>query len=110
MSDIQYIQLEMSPSMSSITPQTTNEAADILCRTIPWDTYTTAQLLSPEDLQLIRRLDKKIVSEKLVILSEDGSAYGRTFLAILNNITKDDVVQYTLALVKQILDGTPSAV
>mmetsp|Transcript_26756 Transcript_26756/g.58258 ORF Transcript_26756/g.58258 Transcript_26756/m.58258 type:complete len:480 (-) Transcript_26756:1191-2630(-) len=101
MPEINRIQLEMSPSFSSPT-QATSEA-EILGRTIPWETFTTAQLLSPQDLQLIRRFDKKVVEEQLVILSEEGSAYAHTFLTVLRNITKDDVVQYTLALIKQIL-------
>jgi hypothetical protein len=57
-------------SSASVSATTLSEAADILSREIPWETYTTAQLLSPQDLQLIRRFDKKSVEEKSFLLAE----------------------------------------
>jgi len=110
MQAFKYTSLEMSSprSSASVSATTLSEAADILSREIPWETYTTAQLLSPQDLQLIRRFDKKSVEEKSFLLAEEGPAYAKTFLTVIRNITKDDVVQYTLATIKAMFDADES--
>eukprot|EP00854_Cymbomonas_tetramitiformis_P024695 gene24695-30056_t len=72
---------------------------------MPWETYMTARLISHQDLQLIRRYDKHSADEQAALLEEDGAAYAQTFLTLVRNITKNDVVQYALALIDDMLSA-----
>lgn len=38
---------------------------------------------------------------------QSGSSYIEAFLTVLKNVTKDETVQYVLALVEQMLAGAP---
>lgn len=75
----------------------------VLRRDIPWDIYQTARLISDRDLQLLRRFDKKDPAYQAKLLEESGSSYIEAFLTVLKNVTKDETVQYVLALVEQML-------
>ena len=41
----------------------------------------------------------------LLLLLQSGSSYIEAFLTVLKNVTKDETVQYVLALVEQMLAG-----
>ncbi|KAK3269976.1 hypothetical protein CYMTET_21603 [Cymbomonas tetramitiformis] len=88
-------------SNASLAPS----AAEILNQKMPWETYMTARLISHQDLQLIRRYDKHSADEQAALLEEDGAAYAQTFLTLVRNITKNDVVQYALALIDDMLSA-----
>eukprot|EP00238_Polyblepharides_amylifera_P015406 CAMPEP_0196600698 /NCGR_PEP_ID=MMETSP1081-20130531/95526_1 /TAXON_ID=36882 /ORGANISM="Pyramimonas amylifera, Strain CCMP720" /LENGTH=490 /DNA_ID=CAMNT_0041926549 /DNA_START=95 /DNA_END=1567 /DNA_ORIENTATION=- len=111
-----YSCLEMYPSAQFNPSQNfsqlyASEDAEMLLRDVPWETYSTARLLSTEDLQLIRSYDKKPKEEQKMILEQDGFAYAKTFMTVLKKITKEDTVQYTLALINTMLseDGKNAA-
>ncbi|CAL5229877.1 g13289 [Coccomyxa viridis] len=77
--------------------------ADVLKRDVAWDTYLTARLISEKDLQLIRRYDKRGADVQKELLSEAGPSYAEAFLTVLRNVTKEDTVQYVLAVLDQLL-------
>jgi len=77
---------------------------------VPWETYMTARLISDRDLQLIRRYDKKDGATKASLLGEDGAAYLEAFLMVLRNVTKEETVQYVMALIDEMLAANPSRV
>ncbi|CAK0784291.1 hypothetical protein CVIRNUC_007495 [Coccomyxa viridis] len=77
--------------------------SDVLKRDVAWDTYLTARLISEKDLQLIRRYDKRGADVQKELLNEAGPSYTEAFLTVLRNVTKEDTVQYVLALLDQLL-------
>eukprot|EP00850_Spirogloea_muscicola_P013575 SM000093S24386 [mRNA] locus=s93:12370:15155:+ [translate_table: standard] len=79
----------------------------VLRRDVPWETYMTAKLISGTDLQLLRRYDHRAPEVQAALLAEDGPAYVRTFLAVLRNVTKEETVEYALALVEDALAASP---
>eukprot|EP00850_Spirogloea_muscicola_P005334 SM000024S07796 [mRNA] locus=s24:490867:493516:- [translate_table: standard] len=79
----------------------------VLRRDVPWETYMTAKLISGTDLQLLRRYDHRSPEVQAALLAEDGLAYVRTFLAVLRNVTKEETVEYALALVEDVLANSP---
>jgi len=95
----------------SAPPPTVDDSADlaeVLARDIPWETYMTARLISDKDLQLIRRYDKRPEELQASLLDETGPAYVEAFLSVLRNVTKEETVQYVLALLLQMLRANPS--
>lgn len=43
---------------------------EVLQRSIPWETYLTARLISDRDLQLIRRFDKSTETKQSSLVEE----------------------------------------
>eukprot|EP00887_Chlorella_sp_A99_P006497 scaffold3.g6497.t1 len=76
---------------------------NVLRRDIPWDIYMTARLISDRDLQLLRRYDKKDADYQGRLLAEAGPSYVEAFLTVLKNVTKDETVQYVLAMLEEML-------
>ncbi|KAJ7534492.1 hypothetical protein O6H91_13G096900 [Diphasiastrum complanatum] len=79
----------------------------VLKRDIPWETYLTAKLITGTGLQLLRRYDHKPENVQTTLLNEDGAAYIRVFVSILRDITKEETVEYVLALVDELLSIDP---
>lgn len=63
----------------------------------------TARLISDANLQLLRRYDKRPPELQASLLDESGPAYVDAFLTVLRNVTKEETVQYILALLAQVL-------
>jgi V-type H+-transporting ATPase subunit H len=68
----------------------------------------TARLISDAHLQLLRRYDKRPPELQASLLDESGPAYVEAFLTVLRNVTKEETVQYILALLLQTLQDNPS--
>ncbi|KAH7298176.1 hypothetical protein KP509_25G030600 [Ceratopteris richardii] len=78
---------------------------EVLKRVIPWETYTTARLISGTGLQLLRRYDRRPLDAKAALLDENGVAYVGLFVSILRDITKEETVEYVLALIDELLSA-----
>jgi V-type H+-transporting ATPase subunit H len=86
-------------------------STQILLRTkeIPWDIYMTARLISDHDLQLLRRYDKRDPEQRAKLLEDAGPLYVAALLSVLKNVTKDETVQYVLALLDDMLEADSSS-
>lgn len=42
-----------------------------------------------------------------LLLLQSGASYMEAFLTVLKNVTKDETVQYVLAMVEELLTGIP---
>ncbi|CAL9109918.1 unnamed protein product [Musa acuminata var. zebrina] len=76
---------------------------EVLERDIPWETYMSAKLITETHLQLLRRYDKKSASQRAALLDEDGPAFVRVFMNILSDVSKEETVEYVLALIDEML-------
>ncbi|XP_073116256.1 probable V-type proton ATPase subunit H isoform X1 [Elaeis guineensis] len=79
----------------------------VLKRDIPWETYMTTKLITGTCLQLLRRYDKRSESQRAALLDDDGPAYVRVFMNILRDISKEETVEYVLALIEEMLTANP---
>jgi len=79
----------------------------VLKRDIPWETYMTAKLISGTCLQLLRRYDHRPENVQAALLDDDGPAYIRVFVGILRDISKEETVEYVLALIDEMLTANP---
>ncbi|KAJ3687898.1 hypothetical protein LUZ61_017062 [Rhynchospora tenuis] len=79
----------------------------VLKRDIPWETYMSTKLITSTCLQLLRLYDKKPENQRASLLEDDGPAYVRVFVNILRNISKEETVEYVLALIDDMLTANP---
>lgn len=84
------------------------ESKDVLSQEIPWQTYQTAKLITPEELELIKRFDKQLPEVQDSLLDQAGPAYFEAFMAVLRATTKEPVVRYVLALLDEVVTREPS--
>ncbi|KAG0490233.1 hypothetical protein HPP92_007096 [Vanilla planifolia] len=75
----------------------------VLKRDIPWETYMSTKLITGTGLQLLRRYDNKSESQRAALIDDDGPAYAQVFVNILRDISKEETVEYVLALVDEML-------
>jgi V-type H+-transporting ATPase subunit H len=76
----------------------------ILKRQVPWDTYQKADLISDRELQLIKRYDKQDRErQQRLLLEEEGVLYLNAFFSLLRSIASEEVVQYVLALLEEMI-------
>ncbi|KAJ6856789.1 V-type proton ATPase subunit H-like [Populus alba x Populus x berolinensis] len=68
-----------------------------------WETYMVTKLISGTNLQLLRRYDNRPESYRAQLLDDDGPAYVRVFVTILIDIFKEEMVEYVLALIDEII-------
>jgi V-type H+-transporting ATPase subunit H len=87
------------------SPELTRE--EVLKRDIPWETYMTAKLINSRGLQLLRRYDHRPDSVQAALLDEDGVAYVSVFVGILRDISKQETVEYMLAMIDDMLIANP---
>ncbi|XP_072965428.1 probable V-type proton ATPase subunit H isoform X1 [Typha angustifolia] len=74
---------------------------------IPWETYMSTKIITGTCLQLLKRYDNRTEIQRAALLDDDGPAYVRVFVNILRDISKEDTVEYVLALIDQLLTANP---
>ena len=99
--DDQYLE-SFSGEVVSRNPLPTTEGL-LRSKEIPWEIYQTARLISDKDLQLLRRYDKKDAHHKKLLLDDGGERYVWAMLSVLQNVTKEETVQYVLALLDDMI-------
>nr|XP_024394630.1 probable V-type proton ATPase subunit H isoform X2 [Physcomitrium patens] len=82
--------------------------SEVLKRDIPWETYMTAKLINSTGLQLLRRYDHRPDNVQAALLDENGVAYVKVFVGILRDISKQETVEYMLAMVDEMLTANPT--
>lgn len=87
-----------------------NSAEKILNQSIPWDGYKRADLIKDNELELIKKYDKKPEDARRLLIQKDGETYCELFLQLLVKINKEETLQYLLTLIDQLLvENPPSA-
>ncbi|MED6208294.1 hypothetical protein PIB30_043655 [Stylosanthes scabra] len=77
----------------------------VLRREMPWETYMSTKLISGTTLQLLIRYDHRSESYRAHLLDDEGPTYARVFVHILRDIHKEDIIEYVLALIDEMLAG-----
>jgi V-ATPase subunit H len=67
-------------------PYLTSDEADasVLTREVPWETYSTARLITDKDLQLIKRYDKRSEELRTSMLDEVQTNPARTLKGLFD--------------------------
>jgi len=85
-------------------------AEKILSQSIPWDGYRRAELIKDNELELIKKYDKKPADARKALIQKDGEVYAELFLQLLVKINKEETLQYLLTVIDQLLTEIPQSV
>eukprot|EP00892_Ulva_mutabilis_P008643 jgi/Ulvmu1/6150/UM028_0006.1 len=80
----------------------------VLEQHIPWESYKMNGQISDRDFTLIKKYDKSPETVKASELDESSAAIFEAFFSVLRNVSQESTVQYTLALLDEILSMDPS--
>ncbi|ONK55944.1 uncharacterized protein A4U43_C10F2550 [Asparagus officinalis] len=67
----------------------------------------TTELITGTCLQLLRRYDHKPESQQAALLDDERPVYVRVFVNILHDISKEETLEYVLALIDEMLTENP---
>ncbi|KAF7721503.1 H(+)-transporting V1 sector ATPase subunit H [Apophysomyces ossiformis] len=81
------------------------KAAQIKQKPILWEGYERANLLTHEQVELIKAIDKKLPEKVQEIVKEKGQTYASLVLHLLQSLSRLDTVEYVCVLADDILSG-----
>jgi V-type H+-transporting ATPase subunit H len=74
-----------------------------------WNSYEAAGIISREQLEMLFCYDKQPIATQVALFMQRGEAYVELFVVILQNVNKEETVQYVLALLDDLLVGARAA-
>ena len=83
----------------------TNE--DVLRTEIPWPSFQNAGIISKEQLEMMYLLDKQTVEHQALQFESNGVALTDMIATVLAGVNKDEVIQYILAMLDELLIVQP---
>ncbi|KAF8350901.1 armadillo-type protein [Amanita rubescens] len=92
----------MSLSLIS-TPYLDELSAKIRVKPVPWEGYHRADLVTSDELALIKKVDKQPKARVENHLLTEGSVYALLYLRLLNNLQRIDTMQSLLVLIADAL-------
>lgn len=87
------------------SPWLTGVTNRIRSRPIPWEGYARADLVSQDELKMIRSVDGKDQREAEKVLDERGEDYAVLYLRLLGKLSRTDTLQQVLVLIGDMLEG-----
>ncbi|PAV24369.1 ATPase V1 complex subunit H [Pyrrhoderma noxium] len=78
-------------------------SAKIRSKPVPWEAYQRAGLVTPDELALIKRVDRQPRSKTEALLSAEGQTYALLYLGLLNKLNRVDTMQWILVLITDAL-------
>ncbi|KAI9264760.1 armadillo-type protein [Sporodiniella umbellata] len=79
------------------------KAAAIREKNILWEGYQRANIVTSENVELIKAIDKKSASEIQSAMNEKGETYASLILHLLKSISRPDTIQYLFLMIDDIL-------
>ncbi|CAJ0634732.1 16004_t:CDS:10 [Entrophospora sp. SA101] len=72
-------------------------------RPIPWEGYQSAGIITSEEFELLKRVDKQSREQLRTVMKTDAANYAELYANLLKKVAKSDTVQYTLVLINDML-------
>jgi V-type H+-transporting ATPase subunit H len=104
-------QLPLIPKVQSTASRVkqgalTNE--DVLRLDMPWKSFCTAGIITKEQLEMLYQLDKQPIETQVAKFEQRGTALVDLMKDLLAGVNKDEVIQYVLALLDELLTASPN--
>ncbi|CAJ0888457.1 5739_t:CDS:10 [Entrophospora sp. SA101] len=74
-------------------------------RPIPWEGYQSAGIITSEEFELLKRVDKQSREQLRTVMKTDAANYAELYANLLKKVAKSDTVQYTLVLINDMLSA-----
>ncbi|CAG8493714.1 1071_t:CDS:10 [Dentiscutata heterogama] len=75
----------------------------IRARPIPWEGYQKAELITVEELDLLKRIDKQSREQLRSVMQKDAERYAELYTSLLEKLKRADTVQYILVMINDML-------
>ena len=85
------------------TPYLDELSAKIRAKPVPWEGYQRADLVTSDELALIKKVDKQPKSRVENCLLTEGRTYALLYLRLLKNLQRIDTMQCLLVLIADAL-------
>lgn len=94
-----------TPALVPIRNQYLSELGHrIRSRPIPWEGYARADLVTQDELKMIRSIDGKEEEESQKLLDQDGEKYASLYIRLLAKLTRTDTLQQILVLMSDMVE------
>ncbi|VDC06696.1 unnamed protein product [Peniophora sp. CBMAI 1063] len=80
-----------------------DQSAKIRAKEVPWPGYQRAGLITPDELALIKRVERQSRAKTEGILLSDGPAYALLYLRLLKKLQRVDTMQWVLVMIADAL-------
>jgi len=78
----------------------------VLARHIDWEALSKPiAMIEEADVALFRDFDKAPQADQHALIEEHAEAYAQAFVRALQNITNEDILQYILAVLSELIDS-----
>ncbi|KAJ3815679.1 armadillo-type protein [Lentinula lateritia] len=78
-------------------------SSKIRSKPVPWEGYQRADLVTSEELALIKKIDRQSRAKTESLLLNDGQTYALLYLRLLKKLQRLDTMQYILVLIADAL-------
>ncbi|XP_075220475.1 V-type proton ATPase subunit VhaSFD isoform X1 [Lycorma delicatula] len=96
--------------MLAATSVLQQQATEIRTQRVNWQSYLQSQMITQEDFSFISAFDNFDAANREVLLREKRSQCAKTFLNLLEHVSKDQTIQYVLVMIDDMLQEDRSRV
>lgn len=89
--------------MLAATSVLQQQATEIRAQRVNWQSYLQSQMITQEDYNFITAFDNADASTREALLREKRSQCAKTFLNLLEHVSKDQTIQYVLVMIDDML-------
>ncbi|KAK9506152.1 hypothetical protein O3M35_008139 [Rhynocoris fuscipes] len=96
--------------MLAATSVLQQQASEIRNLRINWQSYLQSQMIGNDDYILITSIDNAAAGQRDQLIKENKSQLAKTFLNLLEHVSKDQTIQYILVMIDDMLQEDRSRV
>ncbi|ORY75458.1 armadillo-type protein [Protomyces lactucae-debilis] len=91
---------------SILSPFLASLADNIRARPIPWQGYQRAGLITDEQVERIKAIDKQPLAKKRELLEKESREYAQLLMKLVREMKRVDILQYTLVLLSDLAQSS----
>nr|CAG4643861.1 EOG090X044C [Lepidurus arcticus] len=100
----------LAPGLQAATSLLQQRANDVRAQNVNWQSYLQSQMISEDDYRFVTEFLAADEPKRTGILKENWVQCAKTFLSLLEHISKDQTVQYVLTMLDDMLQEDKSRV
>lgn len=86
------------------------QANEIKSNRVSWQSYLQSQMINQDDFNFITTFERSSGEQKAKFIQENRTQCAKTFLSLIENISKDQTIQYILILIDDMITEDRSRV
>eukprot|EP01137_Pigoraptor_chileana_P010303 Opistho-2@59710 len=95
--------VQAAAAVSAASVQLAQHAAVVRARSVPWEGFVGAGIISNNELEMLRSFDQRGSAVQSELLLANGKMYAGLFLKLLSKLNADEPLEYVLTLVDDLI-------